>query len=647
MFEREVPQVEPSPTAADQDRTLTEAERALDVALDAVFGSVTDSFGTPLVGARVSLRGWRGSLDAELGSAATDHEGRYRIDVKSWPSELAVRRALRRRLQSVTPASPSYWTLGAVQLRLSADLPGYTSATEERVIDAVLGQPLRVDFRLAAGRAVRGRVVRHAEGLQVGVEFADVVFLDGQGNVAARSSTDARGDYTAYLADGTYQLHARRPGVGTALLADAVVDRSRSTWLPSVQLTGTNRMRGKVTYPDGAPAWGLLLQAELASLAPKSFDGLTLLERAELEGSEGLAQSFARTDENGEFEFRALRGGEFQLRVPRVDDTEISGKTLQDSSSLAANLVFHGRRLRVEVLRVDGKGVPEAQLDAWRITDNFELSRENELPVEGFWGGIFTLHVEAGERLFLRAFADGLPYAWRAVQVSSLEYEDTVRILLEEGPQPETGATTDLAEALGASVGIELIGDDDKPLDAWFATATSGHGDTPAGWATALPGFGGLLPPLPPGRFRLSFGALDRHSFRCFETVSTTVTTRFGGSQRLTLRVPTGGRLRFTLPPQSDEGGVEQFVDPEVDIARRGWSATVRPLDGKGDAIALHLQPSDRPDHAGPRALPGAEVEAFPSLLPGRYELRLSRSQSETLTYKVTVRVGEVTTVAQ
>lgn len=118
--------------------------------------------------------------------------------------------------------------------------------------------------------------------------------------------------------------------------------------------------------------------------------------------------------------------------------------------------------------------------------------------------GFFTIHVEGGERLFLRAFADGLPYAWRALEVSSLEYEDTVRVLLEEGPQPETGATTDLTEALGASVGIELVGDEGQARGR-LATATSEHGDTPAGWATALPGFGGLLPPLPPGRFRLSF----------------------------------------------------------------------------------------------------------------------------------------------
>lgn len=647
QFEREAPQIEPNAEAANPDRTLTKAERANDVALDAVFGSVTDSFGTPLIGAQVSLRGWRGSLDAELGTALSDREGRYRIDVKSWPSELAVRRALRRRLQDETPASPAFWTLGSVQLRLSADLAGYTSTTEERTIDAVLGQPLRVDFRLAAGRVVRGRVVRREDAHQVGVAFADVVFLDGQGKVAARSSTDALGDYTAFVADGTYQLHARRPGVGTALLAGAFVDRSQGNWMPTLRLAGTNVMRGQVTYPDGAPVWGLVLQAEIASIAPDTFDGLTLPERIELERTEGLAQSFASTDENGEFAFHALRGGQFLLRVPSVDDSEISGDTLQASSSLAAKLVFHGRRLRVEVKRVDGKGVPQAQLDCWRITDNFEFSRRNELPVQSSFGGFFTIHVEGGERLFLRAFADGLPYAWRAVQVSSLEYEDTVRVVLEEGPQPETGATTDLAEALGASVGIELVGDEGKPVDAWFATATSEHGDTPAGWATALPGFGGLLPPLPPGRFRLSFGALDRRSFRCFETVSTAVVTRFGGSQRLSLRVPTGGRLRFRLPPQSDAGGIEQFVDPEVDIARRGWSATVRPLDGKGDAIALHLQPIDRPDHAGPRALPGAEVEAFPTLLPGRYELRLSRSQSETLTYKVTVRVGEVATVAQ
>lgn len=73
----------------------------------------------------------------------------------------------------------------------------------------------------------------------------------------------------------------------------------------------------------------------------------------------------------------------------------------------------------------------------------------------------------------------------------------------------------------------------------------------------------------------------------------------------------------------------------------------MRPLDGKGDAIALHLQPIDRPDDAVAGALPGAEVEAFPALLPGRYELRLSRSQSETLTYKVSVRAGEIATVAQ
>lgn len=326
------------------------------MALDAVFGSVTDSFGTPLIGAQVCpCAAGAARSTPQPRTALSDREGRYRIDVKSG-RVLAVRRALRRRLQDETPASPAFWTLGSVQAcRLSADLAGYTSTTEERTIDAVLGQPLRVRFASPQAGS-RGRVVRREDAHQVGVAFAgDVVFLDGQGKVAARSSTDALGDYTAFVADRTYQLHARRPGVACVLLAGAFVDRSQGNWMPTLRLAGTNVMRGKVTYPDGAPVWGLVLQAELAcSIAPDTFDGLTLPERIELERTEGLAQSFREHRRNGEFAFHALRGGQFLLRVPSVHDSEISGETLQASSSLAAKLVFHGRRLRVEVKRVDG-----------------------------------------------------------------------------------------------------------------------------------------------------------------------------------------------------------------------------------------------------------------------------------------------------
>lgn len=645
QFEREAAPIASPVETPKIEPTLTPVEGSSEVALDAVFGEVTDSYGVPLEGARVSLRAWRGTLGAELDSVQADYKGRYRIDLANWPSELAIRRVLRRREMESGLSPLEFVSLGAVQLRISADLPGYGTVTEERTVAEVLDQPLRIDFRLPAGRAVNGRVVRKASTSHRGVPFAQVMLVDALGNVAGQAMADAKGAYTLYVPDGTYDLYARLREEGTALLPEVIVDRSNSSELPTLRLTGTNRMQGKVTYPDGSPVRGLLIEAEHQSIAPRTFDGLTPRERIELERSEGLAQSVTLTGPNGEFEFAALRGGEFLLRFPDCDAALLTGNTVQDSNSLAAHFVFRGRRLCVEVLDEDANAVRDAQIECWSVEGHSEPAPQRELVAHAGRFGVFFLHVETGERLFLRAFAEGSPYAWRILEVSPLGYEDTVRMVLHDGPQPAPLASTDLQHELGFQLTLEVLGEDGAPVKNFIASATTDWHEAPAGWRAARPARDGSLPPLPPGKFRLALAPAELSSFHCFDAVNASILSTIGGAQTLKLKVPSGGRLRFRAPPDSKDKDSARGFTRAQDLELRGWKAEAIPGGDPHRSLPLHLVSSDPAQGAGNRVLPEVEVETYPTLLPGRYELRLSRPGSETRSIQVTVRAGKVTTV--
>lgn len=645
QFEREVPPVANAVEAPKLEVTLTPLERTSEVALDQVFGEVTDSYGVPLAGARVSLRAWRGSLGAELGVAQADESGRYRIDVSSWPSELAIRRVLRRRAQEQGSSPLELVTLGAVHLRLSADLVGYGTVLEERTVAEVLDQALRVDFRLPQGRAISGRVERDRSPRHLNAEATEVMLVDSLGNIAAQALTDARGEYTLYVPDGIYDLFARQRTRGTAFLPEVIVDRSNANELPTLQLVGSHRMQGKVTYPDGSPVASLVIEAEHESIAPQTYDGLTVRERIELERSEGLAQSVTRTDLKGLFEFPALRSGNFRLRLPDCDAALLTGDTLQGASSLAANFVFRGRRLRVDVLDQDGSAARDAQIDCWRVERGSEPSPEQEVVAHAAGFGTFFLHVEAGERLFLRAFEEGAPYAWRLLEVSPLGYEDTLRMVLHDGPQPAPLASSDLLQELGFQLTLEVLGEDGTPVTNWIASAATDWHEVPAGWRSARPARDGSLPPLPPGKFRIALAPADFSSFHCFDAVSAQVESTIGGARTLQLKVPTGGRLRFRAPPDATDKDAARGFTTAQDLELRGWKAEAFPAGSSHLSIPLHLVPTDPSQRASNRALPEAEVETYPTLLPGRYELRLSRPGSESRSIQVTVRAGKVTSV--
>ena len=615
-----------------------------------VGGSVRDRQGNPLEGALVNLRARRGPLSASLGAAFTDRSGAFSFELSSWSSEFALRRALRRSPEPDEGASPSsidaLETYGQVSLEIAAALDGYAPSSLQCSLIELRRRPDELRLQLDDGVELGGYVTRNSSDSNRRVAGASISLLDGQGAVAASTTADASARFVLRVPPGRYDLFVRHEVFGTAFLSDLDLTHDEPQWPLAIELRSAARIGGSVLHADGTPVSNLVLQATHSTLLARDPSDLSIHEQAELEGPAGLARALAVTDAEGRFSFRSLREGRFELHAPGTDEALLRGSRTVFSDSPAVTFTFRGQRLRVDVSDFGLENALDAQLECWRIERRFEPAPERELTPLGDGRGTFHLDVQPGERLYLRAFAGGSPFAWTILDVDSGEGERRVALRIGDGSATPSDGAPGLDYVLGVRVELEVLDEDGKPLTGWRAAAISAQGDVPAGWSGFRPGADGALPALPPGRFRLSLMPTRRDSFHCFTSVGSELEAELGSSQAVTFRVPLGGRLRLRMPTEARDIDAWRSTDVWKDLAERGWGVEALPLDGAGEPVELLLVDSVQANYAGFSALPGWDVEASPALLPGRYRLRITRPDSSPRVTEVTVRAGEITTVA-
>lgn len=618
--------------------------------VERIGGSVTDRRGAPLEGVQVALRAKRGHLSASLGFSATSRTGAFAFDLSGWSNEFALRRTLRRVLDrdedsSLSPIA-ALEPYGSVRIQMTASAEGFAPATIEATLAELRERPQDFRFQLDDGTELTGYVIRNSPSANWRVAGAQVSLLERNGAVVASTTANASGRFLLRAQPGRYELFARHEVYGTALLTGFDLTQGEPGLPHSIELRHGREIRGSVHYADGTPVADLALEAVHTLLSRRESPELGLAEQVELESPEGLARAFAVTDANGHFSFPSLREGRFELRTPGTSEVVLRGPTVVATDLPDAAFTYRGQRLRVEVSDVDGSVPLDAQLECWRIERRFEPAPEHEVSSRSDGRGVFYVEALPGERLYVRTFAAGSPFAWTIVDVDGSEGERRLSLRLGDVPLDPSDGAPSLNYVLGVRLALEVLDESGAKLDGWRGVATSEQGDVPAGWTGCMPGSDGSLPPLPPGRFRVGLLPTRRDAFHCFTSVGAEIEAEIGSSRAVTLRVPLGGRLRLRMPTEASDVDAWRDTNLWEDLADNGWSVEALALEGEREPVALLLSGQERPDYAGFSALPGWEVDASPPLLPGRYRLRFTRASSSARVVEVTVRAGEITTAA-
>lgn len=672
---------EPARAAAQEAPPPVQAPEP-EVALDGVRGTVRDLFGVPLAQATVTLRAQRGERGAELAAAVTGLDGSYSFSLKSWPTAVALARSLpkhddapraraahellQRTARTDVPfdpfelaASPALdrkrgqrRPAGPIALSVSASCAGYQPQTEQREIRAVVPERLQVDFALAAGTALTGRVLRAAgaRGRSAFAPDAQVLLLNPGHGVAARARSGPDGRYVFFLeTDGQYDLFARHSSFGTGILRGVRVDRSSGWMLPDLSLSAGASIRGEVRYPDGEPARALRIHAWHESVAARGEGGLSEIERVELERDKGLVQSACVTADDGSFVLEGLQLGRFELVLPDEDETSLQLREWVASGAQSVRLVYRGYRLRVSVEQIGASPADPPQVECWKIGAEGVPLPEGVLVGQWSEAGEFLAIVDPGDRLFVRAWASNGQLDWTTVAISPASYETQATLTLygnfDAHEWKESGASAgERKDALGGRVDLRVLDERGDPLKGWRATATTADGLVPSGWRGARPAADGRLPPLPPGEYTLQLAPVEEQPFRNFDDARARFRVRLGATEQVELRVPLLGRLRLVLAEESRDPGAPQYGSKAVELEERGWNARAEPHGaGAQPPIQLSLRADAGLGRAdGTRALPGSSVLCTPLLTPGRYTIRLSRAGSEDRTQLVEVAAGAV-----
>lgn len=644
------------PEASDRDgngnsrRERSKRAKAGATEFERIGGSVTDRNGAPLVGAQVSLRAKRGHVSASFGLSATGPRGEFAFDLSGWSNEFALRRTLRRALDHEEESSLSpiaaLEPYDAVRIQLTASADGFAPATLEATLSELRERPRDIRFQLDDGTELTGYVIRNSPSANWRVAGAQVSLHERNGAVVASTKADASARFVLRTQPGRYDLLVRHDVYGTAFVPGLDLTHGQPELPHSIELRRAREIRGSVHYANGTPVAQLALEAVHSLLSKRESPELDSAEQVELESAEGLARALAVTDAEGHFSFPSLREGLFELRTPSASGFVLRGPraVLTDSPDVA--YTYLGQRLRVDVSDVDGSVPLDAQLECWRIERRFEPTLEHELTARSDGHGVFYLEALPGERLYVRAFAAGSPFAWSILDVDESEVERRLSLRLGDTPQAPSDGAAGLNYVLGVRLALEVLDENGTKLEGWRGLAISEEGDVPAGWTGCKPASDGSLPPLPPGRFRLGLLPTRRDAFHCFTSVSAAIETELGSSRAVTLHVPLGGRLRLRMPTEARDVDAWRETNLWKELADHGWSVEAVAVESSREPVRLSLFGQERADYAGFSALPGWDVDASPPLLPGRYRLRFTRANSNARVVEVTVRAGEVTNVA-
>lgn len=373
-------------------------------------GRVTGAGGASVAGAMIEVLLRRGGRDEALGTAPSDRDGNYAVD-------LGLARAL------------GGLALSGAALRALAWAPGH-APSEHSFPDAwpaTIGEALLLThtFELTAGDVLRGRVV-DVDHNPVG--GARVGCCDGRVLL----------DQTGTLPDGRYFVE-RPEGSGWSVVARerelgmgrvAVGTNAGDLLLPDLVLEATPSVEGKVAYADGSPVGGIEVTGEVTGPPDPCF----------LLGMGGATHTRA----DGTFRLLLPADGECIVTTESAIDDHVPCRT----GDRDVRLIVRAHRLLLRVVDADGRPLPGIGrlVIAWNPenTAAFDALLAGQTTLEdarqeadyvsggGFPGqdGTENLFGLPGSAWLFNAQAPGSVVAERALRVPAEGNETEVRLVI-------------------------------------------------------------------------------------------------------------------------------------------------------------------------------------------------------------------------
>jgi protocatechuate 3,4-dioxygenase beta subunit len=508
----------------------------------------------------------------------------------------------------------------------------------ERAADPV--RTWTVDFRLAAGNTLSGRVV-DAKGH--GVRGASVVLVAGARSdelavprpprTEVLSGSDGRFEI-GFVSGGRYHVWARKDRCGSARIDELELAAEEDRKLGDVALAGAGTLAGTVRYPDGSPVRDLEVWAVPESLAhdPNAL-ALAASNAAQLEGGDGLVSSSAITDARGEFRVEGLRESGYALRSAEMHFALEPRASVYTAPADSIRLVLDAYRLRVRVRSQSGAALEGAVVTCTEVEPSsdgtLETGAASHSTAEGR-DALATFEVEPDQTYALAARASGSRQAEELVILAPGEFE-LERTLVLQPARAQGRLRVVVSGARGESLShlrVALL----SPLS----------GQPLAELGTLRPDENGWLPPLTPGRYGVEIGfepSLDPPTMHFPVRSPEPIEIDSGRDHELSLSARAGGRLRITIsidgPAPRNFGPPDLRTAANPDTAYDAWlqenGARAELVTGDGQSrIALHfIEPPLEPG-GGPRLearlAPGASALADRLLEPGIYTLRVEAS---------------------
>lgn len=559
-------------------------------------------------------------------------------------------------------------TWGDEGLAVSAEVraAGHQPQSDEGTFEPRETPEHTLRFELSPGGTLTGRVL-DSTGSPAG--DATVHVMDGA-DWHARATTDEDGEYVVLLDHaGTYHLHARADGRGTAGAHGLALELDRAQEAPDLYLSGAGAIAGRVLDPDGRPVSEVDVRAVLANLAPpEAQHSYVSVEPTEVEGGDGLLVAQIATDAEGRFHLAGLRPGNYLVSA-RVQETGTTSPGVHvETGTSDVELELEAYRLKVvvegETARrpycvEEGQAPPTTEMNRGQFVYFLhggipQHGSRTLFPVkvgQAYWVGLHdplaTIEVLGllGNRIAPPS-AEPANFSGvsseKRVTIRPTEYL-TVVTLQAEPPTGELVVTC--AEASGeenytlfvkSKASGQSIAQPSFSGAEFPATIRLSPGAYELELRRSLPqrfprfhGYIGQAEDDPQDRFAVD---RDHASLTVVEATRTTWDATFGA----------GGRLALSLPLREDDAGPDEGLQALMEFMRTHadmGEATLTDADGTSWSARLSsaLHPSAATgERAGRRTLVVTHA-----IQPGRYVLRYAAPGCEPLEHTVEIRAGE------
>ena len=323
-----------------------------------LIGRVTDADGIGLGGAQLTLEIEARGVTQPIERASSRSDGRYWIRLPRYGPVSLMEHALERDADEQEERAREggqgtdrrrwrrQYGTGRITQRLHVTRSGYLPEKLALGKATPSTKDLRRDIVLEAGHLVTGRIVDD-EGR--GVSRAEVRLVSAVDLFDAKETqSEAGGSWHIAMPEfGIYHLHARREGVGAAVLEELEVPPLADAPLPDLMLRGEARLEGRIVYPSQRAASGVRVEAvpaELHAMGKRRAEPDRLLLE---ETRGGLWGSYAVSDDRGQFRIDKLAGGPYVLAFSDHPELEDFGPVATSATDLI--LEYPIPRLKVEV----------------------------------------------------------------------------------------------------------------------------------------------------------------------------------------------------------------------------------------------------------------------------------------------------------